>query len=188
MKKKILAAMLAAMAVGAMALTGCSFGGGEPAESSSAAENSQVVSSEDTSSEESSTPDNVITEPAAFEDVFAKNPIDAAYDIESPEALTTLDMVNLENKYADLWKEEVNHAYQQLIQRGAEGAEADQQTWNNALTGELQLLKDSVTVTGSLAQVEYGIKVKNFYREKAEALYKQLYALNPDYTYIYAAY
>ena len=187
MKKKILAAMLAALAVGAMALTGCSFGSADPAESSSAAENSEVVSSE-TSSEESSTPDNVIVEPAAFEDVFAENPIDAAYDIENAEAMTTLDMVNLEKKYADLWKEEVNHAYQQLIQLGAEGAEADQQAWNNAVTGELQLIKDSVTVTGSLAQVEYGIKVKNFYREKAEALYKQLYALNPDYTYIYAAY
>ena len=51
MKKKILAAMLAALAVGAMVLTGCSFGSADPAESSSAAENSEVVSSE-TSSED----------------------------------------------------------------------------------------------------------------------------------------
>ena len=188
MKKKILAAMLAAMAVGAMALTGCSFGGGDSTESSSTVENPPAVSSEDTSSEESSTPDNTIVEPVSFETKFAENPIDAAYAIESPQALTNLDMSNLEDKYANLWKAEVDHAYQQLIQLGAEGAEADQQNWNSTVSSELQLLKDSITVTGSLASVEYGVKVKNFYREKAEALYEQLYALNPDYTYIYAAY
>lgn len=196
MKKKILAAMLAAMAVGAMALTGCSMGSGDSTEPSSAVENSQVVSettsedvsSEDTVSEETSTPDNTIVETVDFETKFAENPIDAAYAIESPQALTNLDMSNLEDKYANLWKAEVDHAYQQLIQLGAEGAEADQQNWNSTLDSELQLLKDSITVTGSLASVEYGVKVKNFYREKAEALYEQLYALNPNYTYIYAAY
>ena len=194
MKKKILAAMLAALAVGAMTLTGCSFGGGDSTEPSSDVENSQVVSettsSEDTSSEETEDPDNnVIVEPAAFEDVFADNPIDAAYAIESPEALTTLDMTNLEEKYANLWKAEIDHAYQQLFREsGMEYMADDQQKWNNALDSELQLLRDSVTVTGSLARVEYAMKVKNFYREKAKELYGELYTVNPDYTYIYAAY
>ena len=191
MKKKILTAMLAAMAVGAMALTGCSMGSGDSTASSSAVENSQVVSSEAVSSEESSTPD-VSSETQQttgnFETKFAENPIDAAYAIESQEALTTLDMVNLEDKYADLWKAEIDHAYQQLIRAGAEGAEADQQSWNSAVDGELQLLKDSVAGGGSLARVDYATKVKNFYKEKAESLYEQLYALDPDYTYIYAAY
>ena len=186
MKKKILAAMLAALAVGAMALAGCSTGGNTTDVSS---DNTEVISSEaDVSSEESSIPDNVIVEPVVFEVKFAENPIDAAYDAESVDAVTTLAMSNLENKYAELWKAEIDHAYQQLFTHsGMEYMADDQKKWNNTLESELQLIRDSITDTGTIASLDYAIKVKQFYRDKAESLYEQLYTVDTDYTYAYTA-
>lgn len=188
MKKRILAAMLAAMALGAITLTGCSFGENST-ESSSAVENTQVVSSETISEPEVSSKQEA-TKPVGtdFEAKFAQNPIDADYDTRIAEASTTKDMLDMESTFADLWKAEVNHAYQQLILLDAEGAEEDQQNWNNTLNSEIQLIRDSVSGSGTFMQLEAATKIKNFYREKAKSLYEQLYALDPDYTYIYAPY
>ena len=186
MKKKILAAMLAALAVGAMALTGCSFGGGDSTDSDPVVENSAAASS-DAGSTETAVPDIGTVDQAAFDAKFAANPIDAAYAVESQESLTNLEMVSLEEKFANLWIDEINAAYSQLVAANVEGILDDKKNWNDSLDSELDLIGNSVDGQGSLVRVERAMKIKNFFRDKAKALYTQLYALNPDYDYHYNA-
>ncbi len=185
MKKKILAAMLAALAVGAMALTGCSMGG-DSTEPSQNVENAGVVSN-DTASDKTSTPVISDADLAAFDAKFAANPIDAAYAVESQESMTNLDMVSLEEKFANLWIDEINAAYSQLTAANVDGILDDKKNWNDNLDSELDQIGNSVDGQGSLVRVERAMKIKNFFRDKAKELYGKLYAINPDYNYHYNA-
>lgn len=199
MQKKILAAIGAAMLLAAVGLTGCS---GEDGQTSSVA---SVASSEASSTVESETPSsNTSEEPqesgvtaseleAAFEEKFAANPIDEAYNQQIDNVGTNQEIMSLASTYAGLWNAEISHAYEELIQNqtcgnGLDEVKADQKKWEQEKDAKIAEIRDSISGDGSTVQMERAVKIKDFYREKAKELYSQLYACDPDYDYIYTPY
>ena len=189
MKKNVWIAVLAAAMVSAVSLAGC--GSGEPVqpEASSAVVSSHTapssVESEASSSEAPSESGN------DFEAVFAANALDADYEAQMETVSTTREIISVANTFAGLWNTEISNAYTQLLTTDGidvKAIEADQRDWYNNLSDELEKIQQSVEGDGSTTQTERAILIKDFYREKAKALYEQLYQINPDYTYAYAPY
>ncbi len=191
MKQKILAALLAAMAVAAVSLAGCGATGGEASSggadaaaspASSAAEESAPASDAAPSGSESGAD-------ADFEAKFAENPLDASYSEQADQLSTTQELVSLASTYAGLWNSEIIHAYEELLQYpDQEEVAQDQQTWDAEKDDRLAALLSEVTGEGTAAQIEKNTIAMNFYRDKAKELYRQLYARDPDYTYSYLPY
>ncbi len=198
MKQKWIALICGAMLVAAIGLTGC--GESSTTESSTAPVVSTSSQTESTASEstssaaqsstESETSDPVLEE--AFEKKFEENPIDAAYNQQSEEVTTNQEMIALESTYAGLWKSEISHAYQLLMEKqtcgnGQQEIEADQKAWNDGLEDAIAKIK-SEAGDGTNGTLESAMGVKNLYRDKAKELYSQLYQCDPDYDYIYTPY
>jgi ABC-type glycerol-3-phosphate transport system substrate-binding protein len=196
--KKLTAFLAAAMLLSAVALTGCSQSAEEGSstesavssavESTAASEDvsSEVVSSEDASSEEESRDPESTTDD--FTTVFAENPIDTDYEQQMAEAVTSQDMIAVSTTYAGLWEAEVAHAYDLLLQSGAPDIAEEEATWESTKDDQLQALYDTIGDDGSAALVSRASVTMNFYRDKAEELYRQLYQYNPDFTYLYSPY
>ncbi|MDD5953400.1 MAG: hypothetical protein PUC32_07130 [Oscillospiraceae bacterium] len=197
MQKKPLAILAVSLLAASLALSGC--GDTQPAASSTAPSESVSSASNVSSTSEAASAGAEADESSSdvpaktdekFEAKFAENPIDASYDQQSGEVSTNAEMISLEETYAGLWKSEISHAYQQLLEQHSDtqAIEEDQKAWNDNLSDQVQQIKDSVTGDGSAVTLERAVKLKNFYREKAKSLYSQLYAYDQEYTYIYTPY
>lgn len=132
------------------------------------------------------------TEDKDFNKKFAANPIDKAYIADSVNAVSNQDMVTTANKYADIWKKEIDSAFGKVtgLAQGAqlETIRADQNDWLTEKTAALKKISDDARASGgSMAQVTEATGVMNFYRARAVEVYQQLYSYDKNYTYGFGA-
>lgn len=219
MKKNLPATILTGALALAVLLPGCSLfqkakeTSATPEESSSSSAVSSQVSSQPASSDEDPASGHVVTpgEPAdsepgrvltittdseAFNQKFAENPLDKAYIKESDEAVSTVDMVNVSQKYAGLWQKEIDHAWSELSlamsadsnDSKPEQLKAEQQKWEDGKDAALKkITNDALSAGGSMAEVNAASQEMDFYRSRAAQLYRELYNYEKDYSYAYQA-
>jgi hypothetical protein len=132
------------------------------------------------------------TDSAAFNAKFAANPIDKAYSSDMAGAASTLAMVTVSGNYTGLWNAEVSHACEQLKTALKDNGdklsafEADQQKWEDGKTAALAKITAEANATGgSLARLNAASGAMEYVRSRAAALYRQLYDLDPNFTYAY---
>lgn len=209
MKKTGLIVLSAALAAMAVLFAGCSHAGGGNSSAvpagtfSSSAADSQVSSQTDPASSETlsseppeSEPGKVLTittDDEAFNKKFAENPIDKAYIKESDEAVSTVDMVNVSQKYAAVWQKEIARAWSELQkQMSADSSgkpaqlKAEQQKWENGKDAALKKISDGAYAAGgSMAEVNAASGTMDFYRSRAAQLSRELYDYDKNYTYAF---
>lgn len=132
------------------------------------------------------------TDNQKFNEKFQSNPIDRAYLPEINAAGTTLQMGNISGKYAALWEKEIGHAYDALksalkTDPAKLKTVTDEQTkWEDGKAAALtKINSDAQTQGGSMARVQAASDTMDFYRDRASALYRQLYDYDKDFTYAY---
>lgn len=120
----------------------------------------------------------------AFDQKWAENPLDAAYEKDSEEADSMQEMISLANTYAVQWQSAVIDAYKKLFAESGNdpAVEQAQQTWEDEAAAFLQDLSASAQ-TGTSGALSAATQKMEFYRSRAKALYEQLYAYDPDFTY-----
>lgn len=164
-------------------------------EESSAAASSQQTSSEPVLSEPASSQNGPVidiqTDNKEFDAKFKQNPIDKSYITESAAAVSNIDMVNVSNKYAAAWQKEIGHAWSELEKymktdsstRPA-ALKTEQQKWEGGRTAALQkIASDAQSAGGTMAQVDASSKTMDFYRSRANQLYRELYQYDKNYAY-----
>jgi hypothetical protein len=138
---------------------------------------------------------NIQTDNASFDAKFKDNPIDKKYITASNSAISTVDMVSVSNKYAQVWQDEITHAWSELTKEMSADSstkpaalKAEQQKWKDGKTAAIQKIgTDARAAGGSLAQVNEDSQIMNFYRSRAAQLYRELYDYNKDYTYAFTS-
>ena len=120
----------------------------------------------------------------AFDQKWAENPLDAAYEKDSEEADSMQEMISLANTYAVQWQSAMIDAYKKLFAASGNdpAVEQAQQTWEDEAAAFLQDLSASAQ-TGTSGALSAATQKMKFYRSRAKALYEQLYAYDPDFTY-----
>jgi uncharacterized protein YecT (DUF1311 family) len=215
--RKILCIMLV-LSIAASILSGCGGKKGEEkssAPSSSRTEtSSQLVSGEAQSQAQSQLPSSgsaveptgnppsqsqpgpviiIETDDNEFNKLFKSNPIDKNYITESNQAFSNVEMIQLSDKYAEIWKKEVTHAYAELTKfmkkdstKKPEALRGEQEKW---VSGQSQALKKigeaAQAAGGTMAQVDASSGVMDYYRTRAAQLYKELYGYDKNYRYEY---
>ncbi len=120
----------------------------------------------------------------AFDQKWAENPLDAAYEKDSEEADSMQEMISLANTYAVQWQSAMIDAYKKLFAASGNdpAVEQAQQTWEDEAAAFLQDLSASAQ-TGTSGALSAATQKMEFYRSRAKALYEQLYAYDPNFTY-----
>jgi len=217
MKNRKLICIVMVFAITASVLFGCSGkkGGDESSVPvySQTEESSQPVSSEVPSEVQSQSPSSVSSAAAGnrpsdsqpgqviviqtddkdFDKLFKTNPIDKVYIQESNKAFSNVEMIQLSDKYADIWSKEVTHAYAELTKymeldssKKPETLRAEQKKWVDGKTEALKKIGDAAQAAGgTMAQVDAASGVMDYYRTRAAQLYKELYTYNKNYSYAY---
>ena len=127
---------------------------------------------------------------AAFETLFAKNPLDAAEKACQNDALTTAAMEGLASDYANAWKNETIHAYEEL-QKKTNGSEKEAfamqyQNWMKNEAAALEEAKSKYTPTGgTIDRIEYAAIAFDFYQDAAKQAYRVLYRYDENYSYLF---
>ncbi|WP_283609700.1 lysozyme inhibitor LprI family protein [Faecalispora anaeroviscerum] len=164
-----------------------------PASSSSA-----TTSSSGTSSAAESSPDdkatslkNIVTSNKEFNKLFIKNPIDKAYLAEMEKASSNADMIKVNEKYTKLWQTEIDSGYKKLLAKAPDAKKKSyqnrQEKWVKNTPDELKEITEKAQSAGSMAQLEASGETMEYYRERAAAIYKNLYTHDPKFTYAYSA-
>ena len=129
---------------------------------------------------------------AMFDAHFKENPIDAACDYAMVEDPSTKGMVEAMAKYADFWKDEIDYAYELLLELKANDSAAyttvktGQQAWQNSYADQLEKALEGIDPDGDdVEQLNYAYTRYDFFQDKARSLYEQIYAVMPDYSYQY---
>ena len=81
------------------------------------------------------------TDSPEFDKLFAENPIDASYVKEMADAVSTLDMVAVCRKYAELWEAEIDGGMEKLLSLATDDREVyrkEQEDWRRAATRTLR--------------------------------------------------
>ncbi|HHV32182.1 MAG TPA: DUF1311 domain-containing protein [Clostridiales bacterium] len=136
----------------------------------------------------------VQTDDKEFNEKFAQNPIDKAYIKDSAKAVSTVDMVNVSNKYAVYWQMEIGHAYSELTNHMKTDSSdkpkqliEEQKKWESSKSDALKKISEEEQATGgSMAQVNAASQVMDFYRTRAAQIYRELYEYDKNYTYAYS--
>lgn len=169
------AAALLALSV----FAGCS---NDPAPSAVSSEpQSTVVVSSETPSQDG---------PSDFDSVFDQNPIDLDHQEARNNAMSTMDMLEVEGRYAEVWRKEIESAYQKLLDAAPaedQGAiEREQEAWSTGLSAELdKIAGQAQNNAGTMASVQAAVSTQELYRNRAKELYRSLYRYNPDFEYLY---
>ncbi len=127
------------------------------------------------------------TDSPEFDAKFRENPLDAAYVEESAEAVSTLDMVAVCEKYAALWETEIEVGMEKLLSLATDDRELyekEQEDWETGLDAALKALGEQAG-GGSMAQVEAAGSRMDYFRTRANAVLRALYSYDPDFTYAY---
>ena len=152
---------------------------------------SSVDSSETSSQEESLLPPPD-TDDEAFNEKFAQNSIDAAYEEEIAVAVSVTEMVEICQQYTDFWSAEVDNAYMHLLAVADEDRYADyraeQEEWIAGKDGEIAEITEAAQAEGgSMALLNGASQVMNYYRDRAMALNEELYQYDPDFEFSFQA-
>ncbi|WP_195983863.1 lysozyme inhibitor LprI family protein [Clostridium sp. D33t1_170424_F3] len=130
----------------------------------------------------------VETDDKGFDAKFRNNPIDKAYIKDNNNAISNRDMVEVSDKYAEIWKKEVSSAYEKLLEKVSadrcETLKTEQKAWSDGTESALrEIEEEAAAVGGTMAQVDASSRVMDYYRSRAAKLYEELYAVDPDYAY-----
>lgn len=128
---------------------------------------------------------------AKFNAYFKLNPIDKAYDEKMLNAVSTKDMVTVNSDFSNAWKSEITSVYNRLMSvlSGAEKERVttEQSQWEQGKDAAIRKINDDAAkIGGTLSQITAASDVMNYYKNRAKALYMELYAYDPNYKYAYA--
>lgn len=132
--------------------------------------------------------DRIETGNAAFDQKFAENPIDSAYEQANRSAASTREMVEVANRFAEIWKTETEAAYQKLLEKAGgdkEKFESEQSEWKKTLEEERQKLEDAAAGGGTMVQIEQYNSLRTLYRARANQLYQALYTYDQNFSFTY---
>ena len=151
-----------------------------------------AASSEDgTPSDGATTLKNIVTSNKEFNKLFEKNPIDKAYLAEMEKASSTADMIAVNEKYTKLWQTEVDTGYKKLLAKAPDAKKKTyqnrQEKWVTGTPEDLQKIATKAQNAGSTAQLQISRDTMEHYRERAAAIYKNLYTHDAKFTYTYSA-
>lgn len=158
----------------------------------SASSQSSVAGNEPTQSQ----PGQVIviqTDDKEFDKLFKANPIDKKYIQDSNKAFSSVEMIQLSQKYADIWSKEVTHAYAELTKHmqldssmKPKELRAEQEKWVSGKAEALQKINDAAQAAGgTMAEVDAASGVMDYYRTRAAGVYKALYGYDKNYSYAF---
>lgn len=126
------------------------------------------------------------TDNEEFNELFAKNNIDAQFQQEIREAENESDMRSVTIKYAELWKAEVDNAYNKLntlledVPAEQEKLVQSQEEWSASL-GDIEagFKQDAASegIQGTQAMLAADSAMMNYYKGRAAVLYLQIYIL-----------
>jgi uncharacterized protein YecT (DUF1311 family) len=133
------------------------------------------------------------TDDKAFNEKFADNPIDKAYIKEINNAISNVDMVNVSDKYSEIWQKEITHAYTELKKYMATDSsmkpktlQKEQEDWENGKAAAMKKISEEAQAAGgSMVEVNVASKAMDYYRSRAAQLYKELYGYKQDFTFAY---
>lgn len=163
----------------------------EPPETVSGAESASVPDGEDLNNPDEGEAGSLVipieTDSPEFDAKFKENPIDAAYIEESAGAVSTLDMVAVCEKYAALWEREIEVGMEKLLSLATDDREVyqkEQEDWETGKDAALKALAEQAG-GGSMAQVEAAGSQMDYFRTRANAVLRELYSYDPEFTYAY---
>ncbi len=130
---------------------------------------------------------DIQTDSSEFDAKFKKNPVDKSYVSESAAAVSNIDMVKVSDKYAALWQKEIDRAWSELQKyKYPEELKTEQQKWENGKSAALRkIASDAQAAGGTMAQVDSSSQIMDFYRSRANRLYRELYNYDRNYTYAF---
>ena len=176
----------------------------EPPESSDVSEESKTEEPEESEISEEPEPEEIPTEPetepdegllpqpgtenTSFNEKFSLNPIDAAYEEEISIAVSVAEMAEICDRYADLWGEEVDNAYTNLLAAADDeqysAYKSEQEEW---ISGKDRAIREIAQTAqeqgGSMALLNSASQIMTFYRERAIVLYERYYQYDPDFEF-----
>ena len=165
------------------------------AESSSApdaAPDASFAADEDVNSPEAGEGADVVipieTDSPEFDKLFAENPIDASYVKEMADAVSTLDMVAVCEKYAELWEAEIDGGMEKLLSLATDDREVyrkEQEDWETGRDANLAAIDEQAGTGGSLSQLNAASERMDFFRTRANQILRELYSYDPSFTYVY---
>lgn len=165
------------------------------AESSSApdaASDAVSAAGEDVNSPEAGEGADVVipieTDSPEFDKLFAENPIDASYVKEMADAVSTLDMVAVCRKYAELWEAEIDGGMEKLLSLATDDREVyrkEQEDWETGRDANLAAIDEQAGAGGSLSQLNAASERMDFFRTRANQILRELYSYDPSFTYVY---
>ena len=208
--RRMTAAVLAAAFV--LGAAGC--GQREQAAASAAAGGSSSLAAPESAAESSSAPDAALdavsaagedvnspeagegadvvipieTDSPEFDKLFSENPIDASYVKEMADAVSTLDMVAVCRKYAELWEAEIDGGMEKLLSLATDDREVyrkEQEDWETGRDANLAAIDEQAGAGGSLSQLNAASERMDFFRTRANQILRELYSYDPSFTYVY---
>lgn len=127
------------------------------------------------------------TDSPEFDAKFKENPIDAAYVAESANLVSTIEIVEACERYAALWEKEIDVGMEKLLSLATDDREQykkEQEDWETGREANLKALAEQAG-EGSLGQIEAAGSRMDFFRARANAVLRELYSYDPDFTYAY---
>lgn len=162
-----------------------------PQSSHAAQSSSSTTSSETGPSDKATSLKNIVTSNKEFNKLFVKNPIDKAYLTEMQKASSNTDMIAVNEKYTKLWQTEIDSGYKKLLAKAPEAKKKSyqnrQEKWVKGNADDLKKISDKAQSAGNMAQLEVSGETMEYYRERAAAIYKNLYTHDAKFTYAYSA-
>lgn len=150
---------------------------------------SSTPGTDPTPSEGATTLKTIVTSNKEFNKLFVKNPIDKAFLTEMEKAASSTDMIAVNEKYTKLWQTEVDEGYKKLLAKAPADKKKSYQTrqeqWVKDTPAELEKISSKAQSAGSLAQLEVAGETMEYYRQRAAAIYKNLYTHDAKFTYSY---
>ena len=128
------------------------------------------------------------TDSPEFDKLFAENPIDASYVKEMADAVSTLDMVAVCEKYAELWEAEIDGGMEKLLSLATDDREVyrkEQEDWETGRDANLAAIDEQAGAGGSLSQLNAASERMDFFRTRANQILRELYSYDPSFTYVY---
>ena len=127
------------------------------------------------------------TDNEEFNELFKKNPLNEEYDKECRELETITDMRQSAIKFAGLWQEQTEKAYQKLYDllsdrpEEQKKLEQSQEAWKGSLD-DTEASFRAEGDGGTNASLAADIAMMNYYKGRAAVLYEQIYVITGDFT------
>ena len=153
---------------------------------------SDVSSVEESSSHSEEMLPSINTENTGFNDKFSQNSLDMAYEEEMMSAYSANEWVTICSKYSQLWQDEVDNAYKELLAVVSEdrysSLREEQDQWLLDIESQIQQIRASAEAEGgSLVLFNASSEIMLLYRTRAAVLYQELYDYNPDFSFAFVA-